>query len=111
MEEMKIIENEFDQMYGQEYRKGQGHCGPTNPNHQFDGDVSVVKSVQTTTTAATAASELAQLVMPKAGVEVFSHPVVDYINTLLPNGAPEGSRHKWLLKLAGDLLILCDNAS
>ena len=40
--------------------------------------------------------------------EVFNHPVVDYINTMLPNGAPVNSRHKFALKLANDLMILLD---
>ena len=40
---------------------------------------------------------------------VFDHPVMDYINTMLPNGAPKGQRHNTMLKLASDLLILFDN--
>ena len=39
---------------------------------------------------------------------MFDYPVEDFINTMLPNGAPEGSRHKTALKLASDLIILCD---
>ena len=40
---------------------------------------------------------------------VFDHPVADYINSMLPDGAPKGQRHKTMLKLASDLLILFDN--
>lgn len=41
--------------------------------------------------------------------QVFDHPVVDYINTMLPDGAPQGHRHNTMLKLANDLIILLDN--
>ena len=34
---------------------------------------------------------------------------MDYIYALLPDGAPVGGRHPWMLKLAGDLLIMCDD--
>lgn len=48
--------------------------------------------------------------MPKdeEPVTAFDHPVVDYINAMLPNGAPEGSRHKFALKVATDVILLCD---
>ena len=40
---------------------------------------------------------------------VYEHPVADYINTMLPHGAPKGQRHNTMLKLACDLIILLDN--
>ena len=40
---------------------------------------------------------------------LFGHPVADYINTMLPDGAPKGQRHHTMLKLANDLIILLDN--
>ena len=39
---------------------------------------------------------------------VFGHAVADYVNVLLPNGVPQGSRHPWMLSLANDLIILRD---
>ena len=108
---MKInnsILSEFELKFGEEYRKGQGHCGPTNPNHSFTGQTaSVAPSYSMANTDD--ASDLAKSVMPASKEMVFGCPVVDYIYTLLPNGAPVGSRHPWMLKLANDLLILCDN--
>jgi len=34
--------------------------------------------------------------------------VVDYINEMLPNGVPDGSRHKFALRAATDVILLCD---
>ena len=50
-----------------------------------------------------------QQVTTAAELTLFEHPVVDYINTLLPNGAPKGQRHNTMRKLANDLIILLDN--
>lgn len=41
--------------------------------------------------------------------QVFGHPVVDFINTMLPDGAPKGLRHNTMLHLANDIIILLDN--
>ena len=41
-------------------------------------------------------------------MKAFGYPVIDFANTLLPGGAPVGSRHATALKLAQDLLIICD---
>jgi len=110
-----IFENgtEADRLYGAAYREGEGHCAPTNPENRFDEAPASVKSL-TPEVEATAnlesASEMPSRAAPADNdtVEVFDHPVVDYINTLLPNGAPEGSRHKFALKIATDIIILCD---
>ena len=103
-------ESQMEVLYGDSYRKGQGHCAPINPNHHFHGkdlsDVSIISQTSSTTTGAP--TELAKSVLPSK-VMAFGHPIVDYINTLLPNGAPEGNRHPWMLRLSNDLLILCDN--
>ena len=110
MEEIFSYQSEFDLKFGEEYRKGQGHCGPANPNHSFTGQTaSVAPSYSMPTTDD--ASDLAKSVMPASKEMVFGCPVVDYIYAMLPNGAPIGSRHQWMLKLANDLLILCDNDS
>ena len=108
MEEQKdLFENEFDRLYGPSYRQGEGHCAPTRPENRFDEAPASVESLNPK--ADDAAKELAEQVVPKEHkVEVFNHPVTDYINTMLPNGAPVNSRHKFALKLANDLMILLD---
>lgn len=100
--------NEFDLKFGAEYRKGTGHCGPTNPNHHFTEQTTsgVPKYSVPTSDSAT---ELVKSVLPTSDMKVYGHPVIDYISTLLPNGAPQGSRHPWMLKLSNDLLILLDD--
>jgi len=103
-----LFSNEFDRLYGQEYRKGEGHCGPTHPENKFDEAPASVQSLSPAT--ATDAQVMAETASPPLAekVMVFDFPVIDYINTLLPQGAPEGSRHKFALKIATDLIILCD---
>ena len=41
-------------------------------------------------------------------MNVFGYSVVDFVNSMLPEGAPEGSRHKFALKVATDAIILYD---
>ncbi len=102
-----LFENEFDQKYGQAYREGNSQ--PTNPENSFDKDESVAVQTATPITP-TPAQQLAQQVAPesKAQQQLFGFEVTDYINALLPNGVPTGSRHKFAIRLAYDLLILCD---
>ena len=109
MEEKDLFENEYDRQYGESYRQGVGHCDPTHPENRFDKDESPAESV-TATEDAEAAKELAESALPQdlKTVKVFDCEVQDIINALLPNGVPEGSRHKFALKLCGDLLILLD---
>jgi hypothetical protein len=100
--------NEFDQKFGAEYRKGTGHCGPTNPDHHFtEQTTSDVPTYSKPTSDS--ATELAKSVLASSDMKVFGHPILDYISALLPNGAPQGSRHTWMLKLSNDLLILLDD--
>ena len=104
-------QNEVERLYGDSYRQGEGHCAPTNPENRFDEAPASVESLTPAASADdTAAKELAAQVKPKdlETVEVYGHPVVDYINTMLPNGAPVNSRHKFALKAASDIIILCD---
>ena len=109
MQEKTILENEYDRQYGASYRQGVGHCDPTHPENRFDKDESPVASV-TTTEDADAAKGLAESILPQdlKSVRVFDYLVQDFINAMLPNGVPSGSRHKFALKLCGDLLILLD---
>lgn len=113
LEEKDIFDNEFERQYGDSYRQGEGHCTPTHPENRFDeAPASVESSTPKTDEGASAedAKALAQAVMPKdeAPVTAFGQPVVDYINEMLPKGAPEGSRHKFALKVASDVILLCD---
>lgn len=112
-EEKDIFDNEFERQYGDSYRQGEGHCTPTHPENRFDEAPASVEALTPKTdegASAEDAKELAQAVMPKdeAPVTAFGHPVADYINAMLPNGAPEGSRHKFALKVASDVILLCD---
>lgn len=113
LEEKDIFDNEFERQYGDSYRQGEGHCTPTHPENRFDeAPASVESSTPKAVEGASAedAKALAQAVMSKdeAPVTAFGQPVVDYINEMLPNGAPEGSRHKFALKVASDVILLCD---
>lgn len=93
--------NTFEEKFGEAYRNGQ--TAPTNPNHSFDSDEvsQPVRQVAPTKSEKHAPPSAA---MP----ELYGHPVSDFIQALLPNGAPVNSRHKEALKLANDLIILLD---
>ena len=109
-EEKDLFENgaEAERLLGDAYRQGEGHCAPTHPENRFDETPASVKS-STPVSPETASILPAKVVSAKnEPVLVFDYPIEDIINTMLPNGAPEGSRHKTALKLAGDVIILCD---
>lgn len=114
MEQVKeLFDNEFERQYGDAYRQGEGHCTPTHPENRFDEAPASVESLTPKAaedTSAEDAKSLAQAVMPKdeEPVVAFDHPVVDYINEMLPNGVPDGSRHKFALRAATDVILLCD---
>ena len=111
MEQKELFENEFDRQYVDSYREG--NSSATNPDHQLPGN-SVVESSGQSLTPVTSVSadekELAQQVAPKkqGDEKLFGYALQDFINTMLPDNAPEGSRHKFALRLFYDLLILCD---
>ncbi len=107
MSQQNLFENEFDQKFGQAYREGQTQ--PTNPENSFDKDESVPVQTQVQTLIPTPAQQLAEQVAPDDVPQMmFGALVCDFIKALLPNGVPEGSRHKFAIKLASDLLILLD---
>ena len=86
---------------------------PTNKNHQFDSEEATADGQVTNPATATpaAAQELAASVTTPAvnlDLTAFDYPLVDFSNALYPNGAPIGSRHKSAIKLAYDLLVVCD---
>ena len=108
MTDNKNFKNEFDEQFADSYREGKSSA--TNSDHQLPGN-SVSDSGKSLTTAISeAAKDLAEQVKPKDldKFEVFGHDIKDYVNSMLPNGAPEGSRHKFALKLFYDILILSD---
>ena len=103
--------NEFNEKFLGSYQQEQSD--PTNKNHHFDSEA-VVNGEQVTnhaTATPAAAQELAASVTkPAVNIDLtaFGYPITDFTNALLPNGAPVGSRHKSAIKLAYDLLIICD---
>ena len=111
MNEQNMFDNEFDRMYGDSYRNENSNA--TNPDHVLPGNTAEgAKGGESLTTAtAEGARELAdsvKLAEREVSLDVYGHSVVDYVNTMLPNGAPEGSRHKFALKVASDAIILYD---
>ena len=106
MNEQDLFVNEFDRQYGDSYRESQSNA--TNPDNQLPGNSGLDGSESTTTETA---KELAAQLKPKdlKSVKVMGYEVQDIINVMLPNGAPEGSRHKFALKLCYDLLIILDD--
>jgi len=102
---------EFNEKFLGSYQQEQSD--PTNKNHHFDSEA-VVNGEQVTnpTTATPAATQelTASVTKPAVNLDLtaFGYPITDFTNALLPNGAPVGSRHKSAIKLAYDLLIICD---
>lgn len=102
---------EFNEKFLGSYQQEQSD--PTNKNHHFDSEA-VVNGEQVTnpTTATPAATQelAASVTKPAVNLDLtaFGYPITDFTNALLPNGAPVGSRHKSAIKLAYDLLIICD---
>ncbi len=105
MNEQELFVNEFDRQYGDSYRESQSSA--TNPDNQLPGNSESDGGKSSTPETA---KELAAQLKPQdlKSVKVMGYEVQDIINVMLPNGAPEGSRHKFALKLCYDLLILLD---
>jgi hypothetical protein len=84
---------------------------PTNKDHHFDSEKAATDGPVTDPASELAASVTAPVTAPPDTVldlTAFGYPIVDFTNALLPNGAPVGSRHKSAIKLAYDLLVVCD---
>ena len=110
-QEQDLFQNEFDRQYGDLYRQGEGHCGPTNPENRFDeAPASLNSSTSSVTVDLTSeeAKELAAQLKPKDldDLKVFAHSVLDFVNTIYPEGP--SVRHRAALKLFYDFLILFD---
>ena len=102
---------EFNEKFLGSYQQEQSD--PTNKNHQFDSEkTSTDGQVTSPATATPAAAQhlAASVTTPDANLDLtaFGYKIVDFANALLPNGAPVGSRHKSAIKLAYDLLVVCD---
>ena len=102
---------EFNEKFLGSYQQEQSD--PTNKNHQFDSEkISTDGQVTNPATATHAAAQqlAASVTTPDANLDLtaFGYKIVDFANALLPNGAPVGSRHKSAIKLAYDLLVVCD---
>ena len=95
---------EMEVKYGELYRKGRGFCNPIHSENRFHAD----KPSATQTIPATEGQVKPQSTDQKEMPLVFGHPVLDYVNVLLPNGVPVGSRHKMGISLASDLILLRD---
>lgn len=109
MEQTKDNMNmDFNEKYLESYRQEQSD--PTDKGHQFDSTAAEEGQVMNPQPNGTEARRLAQsVVSPNTGdLTAFGYPLVDFTNALLPNGAPVGSRHKSAIRLAYDLLIVCD---
>ena len=102
---------EFNEKFLGSYQQEQSD--PTNKNHQFDSEKTSTDGQVTnpaTATPAAAQQLAASVTTPDANLDLtaFGYKIVDFANALLPNGAPVGSRHKSAIKLAYDLLVVCD---
>ena len=114
MEKDLFFTSDFDEKFRADYQAG--NTQPSAPANHFD--TAAGDSGHSTTANPAAARKLAAQVAPPPKAltpeleaqltTIFDHPVVDFISTLYPEGAPEGSRHKSALKLASDLMIMLD---
>ena len=99
----------FNEKYLGAYQQEQSD--PTDKGHQFDSE-KAADNGQVTNPASELAASVATPASapPDAGLDLtaFGYPMIDFTNALLPNGAPVGSRHKSAIKLAYDLLVVCD---
>ena len=111
MTEQENKSKEFNEKFLGSYQQEQSD--PTNKNHQFDSEKTSTDGQVTnpaTATPAAAQQLAASVTTPDANLDLtaFGYKIVDFANALLPNGAPVGSRHKSAIKLAYDLLVVCD---
>lgn len=103
---------EFNEKFLGAYQQEQSD--PTNKSHQFDSEKAAENGQVTnpaTATPAAAQQLAASVTTPDANLDLtaFGYKIVDFANALLPNGAPVGSRHKSAIRLAYDLLVVCDD--
>jgi hypothetical protein len=100
---------EFNERFLGAYQQEQ--TAPTDKGHQFDSEKAADNGQVTNPASELAASVATPAPAPPVDsldLTAFGYPLVDFTNALLPNGAPVGSRHKSAIKLAYDLLVVCD---
>ena len=100
---------EFNERFLGAYQQEQ--TAPTDKGHQFDSEKAADNGQVTNPASELAASVATPAPTPPVDsldLTAFGYPLVDFTNALLPNGAPVGSRHKSAIKLAYDLLVVCD---
>ena len=100
---------EFNEKFLGAYQQEQ--TAPTDKGHQFDSEKAADNGQVTNPASELAASVATPAPTPPVDsldLTAFGYPLVDFTNALLPNGAPVGSRHKSAIKLAYDLLVVCD---
>ena len=105
MDKIKNSVENFNEKYLESYQQEQSD--PTDKGHQFDSETPAAED-QVINPATSTPSQVAPSIANVLDMKVFDHPVIDFANALLPGGAPVGSRHATALKLASDLLIMCD---
>ena len=100
---------EFNEKFLGAYQQEQ--TAPTDKGHQFDSEKAADNGQVINPASELAASVATPAPTPPVDsldLTAFGYPLVDFTNALLPNGAPVGSRHKSAIKLAYDLLVVCD---
>ncbi|MBR0275426.1 MAG: hypothetical protein IJQ76_04380 [Prevotella sp.] len=111
--EQELFPSEVDRLYGDDYRNE--NSGALSPDHVLPSNTAVGTSGELSTPKAQDASgdpeatkELAEQVVQKTPDEdkVFGYSVLDFVNTMYPNGP--NVRHTAALKLYFDLLVLFD---
>ena len=94
------------------YRKGEKHYRPWEQIAEKESAEATPAETDTTATTQTIPTNGDSDPSKEHNEEVtmlFDHPVLDYINTMLPEGAPKGQRHHTMLTLANSLIIMLDN--
>ena len=104
MEQVNLFIEDFNEKFLGAYQ--QGLSDPTNKNHQFDSDTTVDDGSHPAAASTTEGATKAEVAADE--LTAFGQPVIDFVYALYPSGAPVGSRHGTALKLAQDLLIVCD---
>ena len=99
-------EKDFNEKYLESYRKEQSD--PTNKNHQFDSAAATAATNDGSVTNLVVAVAPADAVINASEVMAFGHPVLDFIAARYPKDVPVGSRHMAAIRLAYDLMLLCD---
>ena len=108
-----ISPNEADRRYGDDYRNENSgalspdHVLPSNAAGEAMGELAPAKAIGDTE----AAKQLAAQVVPQErelSLDWCGYAVKNFVEAMLPNGVPEGSRHNFTLKVATDAILLFD---